>query len=211
MLIYLNLHKAHPESPLFFCKPKFLLSIASAKTSIMNSYFTMSFLACLSVTLLSGCTKDNSSSLSLTQSSDVIVDNRNVYKTSGKTIEPLDVIWEGYCTGESVHVTGQIVLTYNIIQKSAGTNYAVEFHYQNTKGIGMTSGKPYNIVGYNASHLSQNFSLDNFTKTSTISGKIMWITPGENNNVVAIASYKVIQSGQGDLIIDKNSYVLTCE
>ena len=39
----------------------------------------------------------------------------------------------------------------------------------------------------------------------------MWITPGENNNVVAIASYKVIQSGQGDLIIDKNSYVLTCE
>ena len=177
----------------------------------MKSYFTFSMLVYLTVSFVSGCTKDNSSSITLNQSSDIIVANRNVYKTSGKTIQNLDVLWYGNCTGEYVHVTGQIVLTYNVIQKAAGTNYAVEFHYQNTKGVGITSGKAYNIVGNNSSHLYQNFSFDDFTKTSTVSGRIMWITDGNNNNIVAIASYKVIQNGQGDLVISKDSYSLTCE
>lgn len=177
----------------------------------MKGYLTFSMLACLTVSLLSGCTKENSSSISLNQSSDIVVSNRSVYKTSGRTIQPLDVLWYGNCTGEYVRVTGQIVLTYNVIQKAGGTNYAVEFHYQNTKGIGMTTGNSYNIVGHNSSHLYQNFSFDNYSKVSTVSGRIMWITPGKNNNIVAIATYKVIQNGQGDLIINKDSYSLTCE
>lgn len=177
----------------------------------MKRHHSICILAYWTCLLISGCTKDNNSSISLTQSSDVIVDNRSVYKTSGKSIQAFDDLWYGACTGEYVHVTGQIVLTYNIIQKVSGTNYAIEFHYQNTKGTGVTTGNTYNFVGYNSSHLYQNFSFDNFNKVSTVSGRIMWITGEQNNNFVAIATFKVIQDGDGDLIIDKDSYTLMCE
>lgn len=166
----------------------------------------------LFVTLcLAGCSKESNDSISLQVSSDNIVDNPKVYKTSGKTIQPLDVSWYGPCTGEYIHVTGQIVATYNVIQKENSTNYAVQFHYQNTKGIGETTGRRYNIVGHNSSHLYQNFSFDDFNKVYTVSGRVMYVTQGESTRLVAISSFKFIQNGKGELIIDQDSYSFTCE
>lgn len=166
----------------------------------------------LFVTLCSaGCSKESSNSLSLQVSSNNTVDNSQLYKTSGKTIQPLDVSWYGPCTGEYIHVTGQIVLTYNIIQKENSTNYAVEFHYQNTKGVGETTGKQYAIVGFNASHLYQNFSFDDVNKVSTVSGRVMYVTQGESTRLVAIAKFKMIQSSSGKLVVAQDSYSFTCE
>lgn len=178
----------------------------------MKKFSAFPLLLSSSISLcLAGCSKESGDLLSLQVSSNNVVDNSQVYKTSGKTIQPLDVSWFGPCTGEYIHVTGQIVLTYNIIQKESGTNYAVEFHYQNTKGIGETTGKRYNIVGHNSSHLYQNISFDNVNKVSTVSGRVMYVTQGESTRLVAIAKFKMIQNGKGELVVAQDSYSIACE
>lgn len=91
-----------------------------------------------------------------------------------------DYVWSD-CSGESIHITGQIHIDVHGVINNNRMNFAVHDNYQCLTGVGETSGKLYAGTGSYSDVYNGNFT-GSYTESSNSS--IRFNVAGGGNNLV---------------------------
>jgi hypothetical protein len=122
-------------------------------------------------------------------------------------VYPIDDWAWSDCTGESIHITGQIMIDIHGIVNNNRMNFVIHDNYS-VQGIGETSGKLYAGSGlYNESYNG------NFTGSYTLSGKskVRLNTSGGQNNLVLTMRAHTTVNAQGIVTVNRFSESYGCQ
>jgi hypothetical protein len=118
------------------------------------------------------------------------------------TILPLHAIRSNDCTGEQIEIMGTIHLVYN---EQPGGGQIGHFNYQNTSGIGLTSGDIFRVTSTDLVHLSAPFPSD-ITAVSTFH----LISQGQGDNLLVHVLYHITVNAQGDITTEVMDLTTQC-
>jgi len=91
-----------------------------------------------------------------------------------------DYAWSE-CSGESIHITGQIHIVVHGVINNNRMNFSIHDNYQGLTGVGETSGKLYAASGVFNDVYNGNFS---GSYTESMKSSIRFNTAGGGNNFV---------------------------
>ena len=113
------------------------------------------------------------------------------------------------CTGEWVHVTGNIHIDVHGVMSGNRINFVQHISYQGLSGIGQSSGKHYSGSGVFNSVYNGKFDGSSYTTISSSSVKLS--TAGGSNNLVFTSKGKTTVNANGDVILNKFDDSMTCQ
>jgi hypothetical protein len=158
--------------------------------------------ACIALTLLS-CTKE-----AITESLNARVSSNSVTHNVSETTYSIDVQMWSECTGEFVHVTGDVHLKYHAILKEDG-GYHIIAHDRNVniRGVGVTSGNLYKALGVYKS--AWNYETKGVVYK--VNSRFILMTSGGGNNFVVNSSVNLVVNEDGEFIVSKTEETAKCQ
>jgi hypothetical protein len=117
------------------------------------------------------------------------------------------------CTNEQVHFTGELVSRYHIAETGDGPRFHFhgnsQSHYQDMRGVGITSGKRYTFI-------SRRIDVANYRNSESepfvgrISEASRVTTPGGDNFTMVIV-VRLVRNGSGEVIISSQEEKVYCQ
>ena len=158
--------------------------------------------ACIALTLLS-CKKETTKDSITTQ-----VSSNSVTHNDATTTYSIDVELYSECTGEFVHVTGDVHLKYHAILKEDGAHHIIAHDRNvNIRGVGVTSGKSYRAQGnYNSA-----WNYETKGVVYKIVSKFILMTPGGKNNLIVTSSVNYVVDADGQFKVSKTDETAKCQ
>jgi hypothetical protein len=118
-----------------------------------------------------------------------------------------DYAWSD-CSGESIHITGQIHIDVHGVINNNRINFAAHDNYQGLTGIGETSGKLYAASGVFNDVYNGNFT-GSFTESS--SSTIRLNVSGGGNNLVMTIRANTNVNANGDVTVNRYRESFHCQ
>jgi len=105
------------------------------------------------------------------------------------------------CTGEWVHITGEVHINIHGVMNGNRINYGQHINYQGLSGEGQTSGRHYSGSGAINGVINGKFDGSFYTNISFSSIKLN--TPGNDNNLVLTSKFKITVNANGDVTVSR--------
>ena len=120
---------------------------------------------------------------------------------------PIDEDIISVCSGESVHVTGDMVESLSMVTKNGITH--ISFHVRaHLDGVGLTSGESFTL---NASTLEEQNSKGDFPAEANIVLHELLISRGGSPNEKVTISIHITINANGDVVVDRSDMSDDCE
>jgi len=113
------------------------------------------------------------------------------------------------CTGEWVHITGNIHIDVHGVMNGNRINFVQHINYQGLSGEGLTSGRHY--TGSGVANSAYNGKFDGLSYTTISSSAIKMNTSGPGNNLVLASSAKITVNARGEVTISKFDDGIGCQ
>ena len=123
------------------------------------------------------------------------------------TSYPVDVETYSECSGEYVHVTGDVTLMYRAVQKEDGAYHITAKDRMNLRGIGVTTGDRYMFHGNSSK--SHHYELKG--GIYKINYRSVLMSPGSGNKLVFSGTTTFITNAKGELVVSKTEDNISCK
>ena len=118
-----------------------------------------------------------------------------------------DYAWSE-CSGESIHITGQIHIDVHGVINNNRMNFAIHDNYQGLTGVGETSGKLYAASGVFNDVYNGNFS---GSYTESMKSSIRFNTAGGGNNFVMTMQSNTTVNANGVVTLSRYRESFRCQ
>jgi hypothetical protein len=118
-----------------------------------------------------------------------------------------DYAWSD-CSGESIHITGQIHIDVHGVINNNRINFAVHDNYQGLTGVGETSGKLYAASGSYSDVYNGNFT-GSFTESTNSS--VRFNVAGGGNNLVFTIHANTTVNANGAVTVSRYRDSFHCQ
>ncbi len=126
-------------------------------------------------------------------------------------IQPLDQVVVIPCTGEIVHLTGELhVLTISTLSKRGMLHTESHFQPMNVVGVGETSGDVYHAVGITRSDMTLN-TTGGFPVVTTLVNDFYIIGVGSAVNYRVHSTIQMTINANGEVTADVDNTTIECE
>jgi hypothetical protein len=162
-------------------------------------------LLCMFASILVSCKKETGlTSINVKVSSDA------VSHESTRFSYHLDEDIVSSCTPELIHIVGDVVIHINSVEKSDGRHKIVQLRYNNIRGVGLTTGDNYFLIGQQTEHFNVDFSDQS---KYDLHARFTLKAPGNGSGTTFIIDYTFRRTfdSQGELVFEKGAYTAFCQ
>jgi hypothetical protein len=118
-----------------------------------------------------------------------------------------DYAWSE-CTGESIHITGQLHVDVHGVINNNRINFVIHDNYQGLTGVGETTGKLYTASGRFTDVYNGNF---NGSYSESMKSSIRFNTAGGGNNFVMTMQSMTSVNGNGVITVNRYRDSFRCQ
>jgi hypothetical protein len=120
--------------------------------------------------------------------------------------EPLDRVFANPCTGEAVHLTGELRSSFRILWTTGTLQFRESFEPRNVRGVGLTTGAIYRGLG----KTGDSFRAGKVGEVVTYENTFKILGQGSVPDFSVHARYRVTVNEQGVLTASVDHYRETC-